>query len=304
MRKASLAIFCFLFMTLLCAASDVRIVHFDNDDGLDHNIVTCIIQDREGYIWLSSRDGLSRYDGYSFVNYKAQPGDGCPLESNRIDQIWELPDNNILCMSGHRTLNLAGCKYYVFNRKTGKFEVYRGKNLPGGSYYVADENVMRRISSLKEYEGLETRVMCEDRQGGYWVRTNRGIDRVTFVKEPLKNTKFSNFGEEVVRALHQDSQQVGMENKGYKMPNELSGGEQQRIVIARAILNKPEIILADEPTGNLDVETGRRIVELLQDICRQGSAILMTTHNLNLLSEYPGKVYKCEHHRLTETTNS
>ena len=99
-------------------------------------------------------------------------------------------------------------------------------------------------------------------------------------------------------------QQVGMENKGYKMPNELSGGEQQRIVIARAILNKPEIILADEPTGNLDVETGRRIVELLQDICRQGSAILMTTHNLNLLSEYPGKVYKCEHHRLTETTNS
>ena len=178
-------------MTLLCAASDVRIVHFDNDDGLDHNIVTCIIQDREGYIWLSSRDGLSRYDGYSFVNYKAQPGDGCPLESNRIDQIWELPDNNILCMSGHRTLNLAGCKYYVFNRKTGKFEVYRGKNLPGGSYYVADENVMRRISSLKEYEGLETRVMCEDRQGGYWVRTNRGIDRVTFVKEPLKNTEVS-----------------------------------------------------------------------------------------------------------------
>ena len=90
MRKASLAIFCFLFMTLLCAASDVCIVHFDNDDGLDHNIVTCIIQDREGYIWLSSRDGLSRYDGYSFVKYKAQPGDGCPLESNRIDQsLWQ-----------------------------------------------------------------------------------------------------------------------------------------------------------------------------------------------------------------------
>lgn len=109
---------------------------------------------------------------------------------------------------------------------------------------------------------------------------------------------------EIERRIEEVLQQVGMENKGYKMPNELSGGEQQRIVIARAILNKPEIILADEPTGNLDVETGRRIVELLQDICRQGSAILMTTHNLNLLSEYPGKVYKCEHHRLTETTNS
>ena len=109
---------------------------------------------------------------------------------------------------------------------------------------------------------------------------------------------------EIERRIGEVLQQVGMENKGYKMPNELSGGEQQRIVIARAILNKPEIIRADEPTGNLDVDTGRRIVELLQDICRQGSAILMTTHNLNLLSEYPGKVYKCEHHRLTETTNS
>lgn len=109
---------------------------------------------------------------------------------------------------------------------------------------------------------------------------------------------------EIERRIGEVLQQVGMENKGYKMPNELSGGEQQRIVIARAILNKPGIILADEPTGNLDVDTGRRIVELLQDICRQGSAILMTTHNLNLLSEYPGKVYKCEHHRLTETTNS
>ena len=98
--------------------------------------------------------------------------------------------------------------------------------------------------------------------------------------------------------------QVGMETKGYKMPNELSGGEQQRIVIARAILNKPELILADEPTGNLDVETGHRIVELLREICSQGSAIIMTTHNINLISEYPGKVYKCESHRLEEQQNS
>lgn len=93
---------------------------------------------------------------------------------------------------------------------------------------------------------------------------------------------------------------VGMSSKGYKMPNELSGGEQQRIVIARAILNKPEIILADEPTGNLDVETGRNIVKLLQEICAQGSAIIMTTHNLNLLTEFPGKVYRCEQHCLQE----
>lgn len=90
--------------------------------------------------------------------------------------------------------------------------------------------------------------------------------------------------------------QVGMANKGYKLPNELSGGEQQRIVIARAILNSPDIILADEPTGNLDVETGRQIVQLLKEICNQGSTVLMTTHNLHLLEEFPGKIYQCENH--------
>lgn len=97
--------------------------------------------------------------------------------------------------------------------------------------------------------------------------------------------------------------QVGMTGKGYKMPNELSGGEQQRIVIARAILNRPEIILADEPTGNLDSETGRQIVELLKSICASGSAIMMTTHNLHLLSEYPGIFYRFENHQIKEVTN-
>ena len=95
-------------------------------------------------------------------------------------------------------------------------------------------------------------------------------------------------------------EQVGMSGKGYKMPNELSGGEQQRIVIARAMLNKPELILADEPTGNLDVETGHNIVKLLREICTQGSAILMITHNLNMLTEYPGKVFKFENHHIEE----
>lgn len=97
--------------------------------------------------------------------------------------------------------------------------------------------------------------------------------------------------------------QVGMTGKGYKMPNELSGGEQQRIVIARAILNHPDIILADEPTGNLDTDTGKKIVELLRSICATGSAIVMTTHNLHLLSEYPGIVYRFEDHHITEVTH-
>ena len=93
---------------------------------------------------------------------------------------------------------------------------------------------------------------------------------------------------------------VGMQTKGYKMPHELSGGEQQRIVIARAILNTPDIILADEPTGNLDPETGRQIVELLRKICDKGSTVIMTTHNLQLLEEFPGRVFRCENHRVVE----
>lgn len=92
---------------------------------------------------------------------------------------------------------------------------------------------------------------------------------------------------------------VGMENKGYKFPNELSGGEQQRIVIARAVLNSPALILADEPTGNLDPETGRHIVELLHAISRQGTAVIMTTHNPAWIQEYPGIMLRCQDHLLS-----
>lgn len=95
---------------------------------------------------------------------------------------------------------------------------------------------------------------------------------------------------------------VGMENKGYKFPNELSGGEQQRIVIARAVLNSPEIILADEPTGNLDVETGHAIVNLLHGLSEQGALVIMTTHNMQLLREFAGKIYCCSDHRIQEVT--
>ena len=95
---------------------------------------------------------------------------------------------------------------------------------------------------------------------------------------------------------------VGMSTKGYKLPHQLSGGEQQRIVMARAILNNPQIILADEPTGNLDTERGKLIVELLRDISSRGTAVVMTTHNQQLLHDYPGIVYRCENHRIEDIT--
>ena len=87
---------------------------------------------------------------------------------------------------------------------------------------------------------------------------------------------------------------VGMANKSYKMPHELSGGEQQRIVIARALLNRPRLILADEPTGNLDPQTGDSIVRYLHDIAGKGTAVIMATHNLQLVEQYPARVIRCE----------
>ncbi len=95
-------------------------------------------------------------------------------------------------------------------------------------------------------------------------------------------------------------EQVGMQNKGYKRTHELSGGEQQRIVIARALLNSPELILADEPTGNLDPTTGKEIMEVLYSIREAGTSIIIATHNLNWIDVYPGKILLCENSYLQE----
>lgn len=94
--------------------------------------------------------------------------------------------------------------------------------------------------------------------------------------------------------------EVGMANKSYKMPHELSGGEQQRIVIARSLLNQPQLILADEPTGNLDPNTGFQIISLLHSLVDRGHTVLMATHNLQLLEDFPGKVLKCSGKHLNE----
>lgn len=89
--------------------------------------------------------------------------------------------------------------------------------------------------------------------------------------------------------IHDVLQQVGMAEKAYKMPYQLSGGEQQRVVIARALLNAPSLILADEPTGNLDPETGKEIMDLLYSIAGAGMTVMMSTHNMQWPEQYPGR---------------
>ncbi len=93
-------------------------------------------------------------------------------------------------------------------------------------------------------------------------------------------------------------EKVDLGYKGYKMPHQLSGGEQQRVVIARALLNDPEIILADEPTGNLDPATSEDIMNILLEISKSGRAVMMATHNYNLIKRFPSRTLKCENEKL------
>lgn len=104
--------------------------------------------------------------------------------------------------------------------------------------------------------------------------------------------------EDIECRIEEVLKQVAMLNKSYKMPHELSGGEQQRIVIARALLNKPQLILADEPTGNLDPSTSEQIVNHLHEISSNGTAVIMATHNLSLVDQFPGRVLRCEDKKL------
>lgn len=185
----------------------------------------------------------------------------------------------------------------VGSGKTSLLKTFYGElDIASGEAEVLGYNMLRikrkHIPQLRRKLGI----VFQDFQ----LLTDRTVyDNLEFV---LRATGWKNKGEikdriEEVLAL------VGMENKGYKFPNELSGGEQQRIVIARAVLNSPEIILADEPTGNLDVETGRAIADLLHGISEAGSLVVMTTHNMQLLREFPGRVYRCCDHQITDVTD-
>ncbi len=121
-------------------------------------------------------------------------------------------------------------------------------------------------------------------------------DNLLFV---LKATGWKN-KTDIDERINEVLSEVGMEHKSYKMPHELSGGEQQRIAIARALLNRPKLILADEPTGNLDQETGHQIMSLLHRICAEGTAVIMATHNIQLTEDFPARVVKCEDKNIIE----
>ncbi len=104
----------------------------------------------------------------------------------------------------------------------------------------------------------------------------------------------------IAKRINEVLEGVGMNHKAHKMPHQLSGGEQQRIAIARSLLNKPEVILADEPTGNLDAETADGIMKLISKINKEGTAVIMVTHNRELFESYPGRMMVCKDEKCLE----
>ncbi len=166
--------------------------------------------------------------------------------------------------------------------------IYGEVPITDGEAVVFDEYDMNKLRS-KKLQALRKRIgiVFQDFQ----LLTDRNVyDNLDFV---LRCTGWKSERERGKR-IREVLSLVDLSQKGYKMPHELSGGEQQRIVIARAILNKPALILADEPTGNLDSDTGNNIMRLLHRICREEkSAVLMITHNEQWLTAYPGTEYNC-----------
>jgi len=129
-------------------------------------------------------------------------------------------------------------------------------------------------------------------------------DRIVFanLEFVLKATGWKN-KKDIEERIGEVLEKVGLGFKGYKMPHQLSGGEQQRVVIARALLNDPDIILADEPTGNLDPDTSDDILKILKEISKTGRAVVIATHNYTLLKKHIARTIKCENGRITETNH-
>jgi cell division transport system ATP-binding protein len=171
--------------------------------------------------------------------------------------------------------------------------LYAELPLEKGNAEVAGFSLTRLKTKQVPYLRRKLGIVFQDFQ----LLTDRNVHQnLQFV---LKATGWKNKAE-IDKRITDVLDKVGLNHKDYKMPNELSGGEQQRVVIARALLNDPEVILADEPTGNLDPETSRGIMNILTEISRNGRAVVIATHDYPLLKEFPGRTIKCENSNLIE----
>ena len=207
------------------------------------------------------------------------------LENTEVCQ-----EENVVLSDATLTLNKGEFIYVIGKVGSGKSSLlkvlYCEIPIRNGNAYVSGYDLQKIKRSEIPYLRRKLGIIFQDFQ---LLIDRSAIKNLEFV---LKATGWKNQNA-INRRIEEVLEQVGMPNKGYKMPHELSGGEQQRVAIARALLNTPEIILADEPTGNLDPETSGQIVQLLHDICSKGTAVIMTTHNYNIVKAFPARVVKC-----------
>ncbi|HSI89987.1 MAG TPA: ATP-binding cassette domain-containing protein, partial [Adhaeribacter sp.] len=188
--------------------------------------------------------------------------------------------------------------YLVGRTGSGKSSLlktlYGDLTLAGGQMSVAGYNLAKLPRTKVPYLRRKVGIVFQDFQ----LLFDRTVtENLTFV---LKATGWKD-KKKLKNRISEVLMQVGLDSAASKMPHQLSGGEQQRIVIARALLNEPLILFADEPTGNLDPEVTRGIMNLFQEINRSGTAVLMATHNYELINEYPGRILKCEQGRVIDS---
>lgn len=207
-------------------------------------------------------------------------------------------DSKVILEDVSFTLNTGEFAYIIGPVGSGKSTLlktlYGEVDIADGKAVVMDEYDMSRIGNRKLQKlRRNIGIVFQDFQ----LLTDRSIyDNLDFV---LRCTGWKDKQQRKER-IQEVLDLVGLPQKGYKRPHELSGGEQQRIVIARAILNRPTLLLADEPTGNLDYETGIHIMNLLHRISKEENmAVLMITHNEQWLKEYPGTTYRCKDMKMT-----
>ena len=171
--------------------------------------------------------------------------------------------------------------------------LYGEVKLSGGSGSVAGFDLLKLKSKQVPFLRRKLGIVFQDFQ----LLTDRSVMKNLFFV--MKATGWKKKKEMEARGLEVLGM-VGVEEKAYKMPHELSGGEQQRVAIARALLNNPKLILADEPTGNLDPETSESIMKLLIAIAKEGTSLLMATHDMSLVEKFPGRVLRVEQNTIRE----
>ncbi len=224
-------------------------------------------------------------------------------ENLPLDVIIELTDctiwqNDHLVLSGvNLNIKKGEFVYLVGKVGSGKSSLIKTLNaqlpLRDGTGLITGYNLLKLKKRDIPYLRRKIGIVFQDFQ----LLTDRTVnENLEFV---LKATGWKD-SKDIDKRIGEVLEKVGLGMKGYKMPHQLSGGEQQRVVIGRALLNDPDIILADEPTGNLDPETSEGIIRLLQDISKTGRAVIVATHNYTLLKKFTARTIKCEDSKLLE----